>query len=147
MKTSKFKFFLMALLFVLPFALASCTDDDDDDDDTEGLQGELVGTWKVTESDGSFELLQIKKNGKFIDVYYDAEDEDYDVSEGTWSRDGNILTVTIEIDDCDDGDDDETETNIIVISKITASELVLTDMQTAITWTRVSDSEINKYLK
>jgi hypothetical protein len=127
----------MDLLFVLPFAITSCNDDDDDDDD---VQGELVGTWKMTESDGSFELIQFKKNGTYVDVYYDAEEKDYDVTEAKWSRSGNVLTITIE-------DEDGVQTGSILIVSITSSQLTLAAGTENFVWTKVSDSEINKYLK
>lgn len=132
MKT-KFSYFILALLFALPFAVSSCSSNDDDD-----LSSDLVGTWKETDALStalSYTVyVQFKKDGTYIEV--DCFNGDADVSEGTWVRNGSTVTIS-------GGDFVKTETTI---KKLTSTSLVMSTLGIETTYVKVSDAEIEQYL-
>ncbi len=99
MKKYLFSSLLLALMAVVSFSLVSC---DDDDDAVSGYS--LVGTWSVeggnawgnemSPDDYNYkEYMQLKSDGSCVDVQDD--DGDVYVQYGTWSLDGNVLTIEI----------------------------------------------------
>lgn len=131
---------MVALLAALPFSLASCGGDDDDDDAASGSA--IVGTWELTGTSAAFGestsdevYMQLKKDGTFIQVEVDEDDEGI-VSRGTWSQNGSTFSYTL------DG------TFSFQILNLTGKTMKLSFVGGLATFTfsKVSDSTIKKYL-
>ena len=89
-------FMVFAMMAVFGLSLVSCGDDDED------FEASIVGTWEVTyvkatsayglDEDDGFEIgdrMTFYSNG----TYEDSEDI------GSWSKDGNTLTIFLDDDD------------------------------------------------
>ncbi len=132
---------LMVTLFVtLSCVFTSCGGDDDD----EPSMGNVVGTWKNTgglsHDMGITIYLQFKDNGKCTEV--DIDEDGIEVKKGSWEMEGNSLTMI--------NHDQELGIDIPLTSKVeklTKSELVIIALGFKEEYKRVSDSEIDKYLK
>ncbi len=148
--TKYLKLFIVALFATMTFSLYSCSDDKDD----EPITGEIVGTWKVSDVDPKLdtfphpddmnfdftEYLQIQANGNYITVTIDEDGKEID--RGTWKLEGNTVTTT--------SYDELLEmyiTGTSTVKKLTDKELVLYALGFTVTYKRVADSEIEKYLK
>lgn len=68
---------LMAVMMcvLMSVTFTSCSDDDDD----EPTQS-LVGKWKATDSDGSWDMWEFNSNGTLTRTSYDADHGDKEVS-------------------------------------------------------------------
>ncbi|MBQ3362529.1 MAG: lipocalin family protein [Muribaculaceae bacterium] len=138
----KFYFFLSVMLLALvSVGVASCGDDKD-----EPVNSDIVGTWQVKSIDDDGEayenLVQFTKNGKWhsVDIYVEYDGTDVDVEHGTYSVSGNKLMVTY----TDDGHSiTETFTYEVKGNKLMLSYM---DYPVVLTYNRVSDSLIEKYL-
>lgn len=123
---------------VMALSLAiSCDKDNSNDSD-------IIGTWlKVSESfddesgDDDTKYLQFRKDGTLIIVWdYDEIDSDYYI---TWSMEGKVLTITLMSVDFG------TQTGSTNVD-ITKDTLIFMGKGFQITYKRVPDSTINKYL-
>lgn len=135
-------------LMVALFSFTACSDDDKD-------EGSLIGTWKCVISDQHVEAdevkttnyLQFKDNGTYISVtVYEFNimelgpntRNEWTVQHGNWRIADNIMHTVM------DGEVDE------VSFKISGNKLSIsskTGYFSSLTYTRVSDSEIDPYLK
>lgn len=135
--------FMMALMVILSFAFVSCSSDDDGDG---AMSASIVGTWKNNTFYGSGELedfygeqyVQFRADGRYIEVEvggYGSEGK-VNISEGRWQQSGNtiVLSETDEI------------TATVVISKLTDTDFILYWGGLSMSYKRVADSEIEKYL-
>ena len=138
----KFYLFLsVMMLSLVSVSFVSCGDDKD-----EPKSSDLVGTWqlKAIDEDGAvFEtLVQFTKNGQWnsVEIYEGEAGVEVEVEHGTYTVSGNNLTVTV------------TEDGVTVNEKITfevkGDKLMLTidELPIAVTYVRVKDSVIEKYL-
>lgn len=157
------KFMAFAMMAVFCLALVSCGDDEDDEPST---GGNIVGTWKcdlafdfdkeddlfAVEEYHSYLYSQYKEDGTLINVYvyitkYNKEakeqlglkdETEVEIERGTYRINGNKITETI------DGETDSGE------FKVSGNKLILTStggLIMSVTFSRVSDAEINQYLK
>ena len=130
------------LIASLSMTFVSCSDDD------EAKGGDIVGTWKEKSFDaiGITNYLQLRADGTAVSIgIYDDEwswvldeDEKVVVDYGKWSKNGDNITF---IDDENEGNSTAT------IVKLTSNELGLSVTGVTIYYNRVSDSEVDKYLK
>lgn len=137
----KYLYFLLVALFAtMSFALTSCGDDDDEPTGSEKI--EIIGTWKSTtvlDEDGwtQTDYVQFKDGGSYVNVIltdlYGMEDKE--VSKGTWSVNGNKITTKT-----------EAGSFTSTIKNSTKDLLIIEALGEEMTYKRVSDSEINKYL-
>ena len=133
--------FITALIAITTLSLVSCSKDDDESNISKSA---LVGTWKNTDTDimGTigYQYIQFKSNGDLVEVDIDngemTGNPEVDVKYGKWVLKDNHITVS--------GRDFTTSTATIL--KLTKSKLVLSLILT-MTYKKVSDSEIEKYLK
>jgi len=99
------------MLAVFSLALVSCGDDDDDE---EVFEASVVGTWEVTyvKASSSYDMDDEEglKVGDQMTFYSDGRYEDSEET-GRWSKQGNILTVTI--------NDDFSIPSVMTITKLT----------------------------
>lgn len=102
-------FIIFAMMAVLSFTLVSCGGDGEED-----YEASVVGTWEVTyvKVTSSYDMddeegLEIGDQMTFYSDgrYMDSEDT------GRWSKNGNILTVTI--------DDELSVPSVMTITKLT----------------------------
>lgn len=125
--------FIVAIFATVSFALTSCGGDDDDEPTT---SSSIVGTWASTDYPmGIKQTLQFASNGKYVEVTVDGDE--VDVTKGTWKQDGNKVTVVEEEYNL------PMEATVVSVSK---DKLIL-DMLWKVTYKKVSDSSIDKYLK
>ena len=137
----KFYFFLSVMLLALvSFGLTSCGDDKD-----EPKNNDVVGTWqlKTVEDFGTYEsLIQFTKNGKWhsVDIYTEGGETEVEVEHGNYSISGDKMTVTY----TDEGHSITTTFGFVV----KGDKLMITyeDYPVAVTYNRVKDSVIEKYL-
>ncbi len=106
-----FNLIAFAMLAVFSLALVSCGDDDDDE---EVFEASVVGTWEVTyvKASSSYDMDDEEglKVGDQMTFYSDGRYEDSEET-GRWSKQGNILTVTI--------NDDFSIPSVMTITKLT----------------------------
>ena len=133
------KLLFVAIFATMTLSLSSCKDDKDEPDG-----GNLVGTWKPvsTLDDWGTQYIQFKSDGTYVtvlivgdiwsDLYEYLGEDQIEIDYGTWSRSGNTLTVN--------GYDS-------TIVKLTSSKLEVTQMGITMSYVKVPDSEIEKYLK
>ena len=154
----------MAIMAVVPLTFISCGDDDDNEDVS---GGNIVGTWLCDvswdeEDDFYFTMktyTQFKSDGNYVTVTVTTYLEDFfemrkgdteiDIEKGMWKTDGDMLFSTMtETTDPDDREDiGKTEK---VNYKVNGNKLILTSTSgliISVTYTRVSDNTIEKYLK
>ena len=132
------KLLFVALFATMTVSLYSCKSDDDEPDG-----GDIVGTWKEKSLDaiGITHYLQLRADGTAISIgIYDDTwswmDNKVEVDYGKWSKKGDNLSIT----------DDEGTTNATIV-KLSTKELGLSTMGLTTYYSRVSDSEVEKYLK
>ena len=138
-----FYLFFVALFATISFALTSCSDDEPNDSNNENI----VGTWeRTTNIDDDWwqkDYIQFQSNGTSIsitDVHFMGE-SDVSVEYGTWIKKGNSLTVKAH-NPSDDGMDIDDGT----IKKLTKTELIINAGGLELSFVRVDDSAIDKYL-
>ena len=138
----KFYLFLSVMMLTLvSVGFVSCGDDKD-----EPKSSDLVGTWqlKAIDEDGaSYEsLVQFTKNGQWnsVEIYNDDSEIDIEVERGTYTVSGNRITV-------DYTEDGKTYSESFGF-EVKNDKLMLTydDYPVAVTFVRVKDSVIEKYL-
>ena len=138
----KFSFLLTVMLLALvSVSVTSCGDDKD-----EPVNSDIVGTWQVKGIDEDGEayehLVQFTKNGKWhsVDIFYEYDETDVDVEHGTYSVSGNKVIVNY----TDDGHSISQTFNY----EVKGDKLMLSylDYPVVITYIRVKDSVIEKYL-
>ena len=138
----KFYMFLSVMLLTLvSVGFVSCGDDKD-----EPKSADIVGTWQVkaiAEDGESVEnLVQFTKDGKWnsVEIYEGEAGVEVEVDHGTYTVSGNKITVTFK------------EDGVTVSEKFTyevkSDKLILTseDFPVAVTYVRVKDSVIERYL-
>ena len=132
-------------LFVVIFALCalsfySCSDDED-----VTLSSDIVGTWKwdsfgMDETEALFgeQYLQFNANGQYIEVGLDGFGSvgEVDIMRGQWRQSGNTITIS--------GNGIPTTTT--EITELTDTDLTLITLGISMSYRRVDDSEIEKYL-
>ena len=138
-----FYLFFVALFATMSYALTSSSDDDPNDSNNENI----VGTWeRTTNIDDDWwqkDYIQFQSNGTSIsitDVHFMGE-SDVSVEYGTWIKKGNSLTVKAH-NPSDDGMDIDDGT----IKKLTKTELIINAGGLELSFVRVDDSAIDKYL-
>lgn len=138
----KFYLFLSVMLLTLvSVGFVSCGDDKD-----EPKSSDIVGTWQVkaiAEDGESIEsLVQFTKDGKWhsVDIYEGEVGVEVEVEHGTYTVSGNKMTVTYS--------DDGVTINEKFTFEVKGDKLTLTadDFPVAVTYVRVKDSVIEKYL-
>lgn len=133
------KLLFVALFAAMTVSLYSCKSDDDEPDG-----GDIVGTWKEKsiEAMGITHYLQLRADGTAVtigvfddDIWSWVEDK-VDIEYGKWSKSGDTLTII----------DDEVTSNATIV-KLTSKELGISALGFTTYYERVSDSEVEKYLK
>ncbi len=144
------------MLAAVSFSLSGCGSDDDEPGGSSDGK-ELIGTWECdlvkagVEAMSEFyesgeELIQFRADGTVVAVdvlvykdeyVYDGEKEDIDVSYGTWRTEGNKIIFNY---------DDEPEVGTYKVKGKTLELTSTSPIVLTLTFTKVSDSRINKYL-
>ena len=97
------KLFLLmafAMMTALSIVLASCESSSNDEEN----EVSIVGTWEVTfiESSTSYEFVgEEVKVGDKVYFYPDGRYEN-PIETGRWSKDGNLLTIILDVDEYDE---------------------------------------------
>ena len=102
-----------ALMTALSIVLVSCESSSNDEEN----EVSIVGSWEVTfiEQSSSYELVgEVMKVGDKVYFYPDGRYENQ-FETGRWSKDGNLLTITLDVDE----DDERIILNIPTTMKIT----------------------------
>lgn len=140
-----FYLFVVALFATMSLALTSCSDDDDEPNDPNNEN--IVGTWeRATNIDDDWwqkDYIQFKADGTSIsitDVHF-MGDSDVSVEYGKWTKKGNNLTVK-----ADKLSDEGIDIDNGTIKKLTKTELIINADGMDLSFVRVDDSVINKYL-
>lgn len=127
--------FFVALFATMSFSLTSCGDDDDEPN---GGNGNIVGTWKVetmkVDNDWwQVDYVRFNENGTYesVAVVSFMGEIDTEKDSGTWSKNGNKLTM--------DG-------KAATIKELSGNKMVLNLEGATITYNKCADSEMNKYL-
>lgn len=143
-------FFLAIASIIVISSVTSCVTKEDVSINSKNL----IGTWErisasslfpgVAEFEGTM-YVQFKKDGTYIEVSVDIEENDVDISRWKWSLSGNTLIFEFE------GELEEEEIllpSIFTITESTKNSLTLVGVGGIITVNlkRVSDSTIEKYL-
>lgn len=130
---------------MMSFTLTSCSDDDDEPNDPNNEN--IVGTWeRATNIDDDWwqkDYIQFKADGTSIsitDVHF-MGDSDVSVEYGKWTKKGNNLTVK-----ADKLSDEGIDIDNGTIKKLTKTELIINADGMDLSFVRVDDSVINKYL-
>ena len=143
------------MLATICLGLGACGDDNDEPDS--GNAKDLIGTWendlaKAAVSTGWYEtcesFIQFRKDGTVVSVdayiYTDeyaelfGEKEEIEVTYGTWHTEGNEVYY--------EGEDGVTEVNTFKVKGKTLTMTTTSGVIVSVTFTKVSDSRINKYL-
>ena len=132
--------FFMAIVTVCMLSLNSCSDDDG-----EVLSSDIVGTWKwdsfnTDETEAFFgeQYIQFGSDGQYIEVGIDGFDSEgeVDIIRGQWKQSGNTITVS----------GNGVPTTTTEITELTDTDLTLVTLGIPMSYKRVADSEIEKYL-
>lgn len=86
------------LCALMSVTFTSCGDDDDDNEPTS--TNNLIGKWKATDSDGSWEIWEFNTNGYLTITSYDGEKDYYNgvSTNNTYTVTGNQLRVDFGIE-------------------------------------------------
>lgn len=131
----------VALFAIVSFSLVSCSDDNDENISS----GNIVGSWKwdsfnTDETEAFFgeQYLQFNSNGQYIEVGIDGygSEGEVDIIRGQWAQSGNTITISGQ----------GVPTTTTEISHLTDTDLTLTTLGIPMSYKRVDDSEIDKYL-
>src|SRR5574344_1068947 len=144
----KYLFMTLAVVAVTSLFLVSCSSSDDNNS-VGG--GNIVGTWKwdsfnsdETEEFFGEQYVQFKSDGTFIEVDIGGSGSDkgkVEIMRGQWEKTDNIITIrTI---DASSANNPTTQTEI---SKLTETDLTIITLGITMSYKRVSDSDIEKYL-
>ena len=132
--------FIVALMAISSFALVSCSDDDD-----EVISSDIVGTWKwdsfnTDETEAFFgeQYIQFCSDGQYIEVGIDGfgSEGEIDIIKGKWAQSGNTITIS----------GNGVPTTTMEITELTDTDLTLVTLGIPMSYKRVADSEIEKYL-
>ena len=132
--------FMVALMAISSFALVSCSDDDD-----EVISSDIVGTWKwdsfnTDETEAFFgeQYIQFGSDGQYIEVGIDGfgSEGEIDIIKGKWAQSGNTITIS----------GNGVPTTTMEITELTDTDLTLVTLGIPMSYKRVADSEIEKYL-
>ena len=137
MKKYLYQFFV-ALMAISSFTLVSCSDDGDGEE----FSSDIVGTWKssLSEMEAVFgeQYIQFDSDGQFIEVdILGLGSDEVEIMKGQWKRSGNTIIIS--------GNDIITTTTEIM--QLTDNNLTLATLGIPMSYKRVPDSEIEKYLK
>lgn len=130
----------MAIVTVCMLSLNSCSDDDG-----EVLSSDIVGTWKwdsfntdETETFFGEQYIQFGSDGQYIEVGIDGfgSEGEVDIIRGQWKQSGNTITVS----------GNGVPTTTTEITELTDTDLTLVTLGIPMSYKRVADSEIEKYL-
>lgn len=158
--TKQVKFLLLALVVALMgFSLASCGDDND-----EPSGGSIVGTWEgnylhgfesTNGQDGIFEsskgYIKFNDDNTYISVsdiiytdewvqIFGGDKYEIEIEHGSYEISGNIITITKL------ADPEVPSLSLPFPFSVKGNKLTLVALGESFTFTRVSDSRINKYL-
>lgn len=148
---------LLIMMAVVTLGLTACGSDDNDE--PEG--GDIVGTWssdlskEIVEAMSDFyssgeELIQYRSDGTFVSVFAytlkpewaelfdDDEDHVVEVERGKYTTNGNKITLVYS--------DGKKEIDTFSVKGNTLTMTTTAGIIITATFTRVSDSEIEKYL-
>ena len=132
--------FFMAIVTVCMLSLNSCSDDDG-----EVLSSDIVGTWKwdsfntdETETFFGEQYIQFGSDGQYIEVGIDGfgSEGEVDIIRGQWKQSGNTITVS----------GNGVPTTTTEITELTDTDLTLVTLGIPMSYKRVADSELEKYL-
>lgn len=132
--------FFMAIVTVCMLSLNSCSDDDG-----EVLSSDIVGTWKwdsfntdEMEAFSGEQYIQFGSDGQYIEVGIDGfgSEGEVDIIRGQWKQSGNTITVS----------GNGVPTTTTEITELTDTDLTLVTLGIPMSYKRVADSEIEKYL-
>lgn len=132
------------MLAALSFTLTSCGDDDENEPgETTDNTELLIGTWKETtpsvQQMGYTHYSKISNDGIIIDVT--IEDDEVEIGRSTWTlKDNTIYATSLE-------PELEDLTFEFKILKLSQTELIMSSFGITQTYSRVSDSTLDKYLK
>ncbi len=138
-------FFFAMLMAASSLVLTSCSSDDDETVDGVNYSEMIVGSWtnRITVDDGYYteDYTHFYADGTYkevdITVIYGMTDKT--VCTGTWSISGNKITT--HVNDGISGLDTTTST----ITKMTATEMVVSGTGGTLKYTKVADSVFEKY--
>lgn len=135
MKKYLYQFFVVVLA-ITSFTFVSCSDNDE-----EVSSSDIVGTWEWdsfnTEAFGK-QYVQFNPNGEFIEVDVDGygSEGDVDIIRGQWKKVGNTISIS-----------GKGVTPITSkITNLTNTDLTLVGLGIQMSYKRVDDSVIEKYL-
>ena len=137
----KFLFLSMAMIMaILSLGLTACGDDKDE---PEGTNADLVGTWKMTGTEGGYSYtsyVQFTKDGKFnnVEIYTEDGETEVEVVKGTYTVNGDVITIT-------ENYDGEVDTYSVRF-QIKGKQLIVSEAGYSVTYTQAKNSEIEKYL-
>ena len=130
----------MVLLAVCALSFYSCSDDEG-----EISSSDIVGTWKwdsfnTDETEAFFgeQYIQFGSDGQYIEVGIDGfgSEGEIDIIKGKWAQSGNTITIS----------GNGVPTTTMEITKLTDTDLTLVTLGIPMSYKRVADSEIEKYL-
>ena len=137
----KFLFLSLAMIMaILSLGLTACGDDKDEPEST---NADLVGTWKMTGTEGGYSytsLIQFTKDGKFnnVEIYTEDGETEVEVVKGTYTVNGDVITIT-------ENYDGEVDTYSVRF-QIKGKQLIVSEAGYSVTYTQAKNSEIEKYL-
>ena len=130
----------MVLLAVCALSFYSCSDDEG-----EISSSDIVGTWKwdsfnTDETEAFFgeQYIQFGSDGQYIEVGIDGfgSEGEIDIIKGKWAQSGNTITIS----------GNGVPTTTMEITELTDTDLTLVTLGIPMSYKRVADSEIGKYL-
>ena len=138
-------FFFAMLMAASSLVLTSCSSDDDETVDGVNYSEMIVGSWtnRITVDDGYYteDYTHFYADGTYkeVDITMIYGMTDKTVCTGTWSISGNKITT--HVNDGISGLDTTTST----ITKMTATEMVVSGTGGTLKYTKVADSVFEKY--
>lgn len=133
------------LLFVVLLAVCALSFYSCSDDEGEISSSDIVGTWKwdsfnTDETEAFFgeQYIQFGSDGQYIEVGIDGfgSEGEIDIIKGKWAQSGNTITIS----------GNGVPTTTMEITKLTDTDLTLVTLGIPMSYKRVADSEIEKYL-
>ena len=133
------------LLFVVLLAVCALSFYSCSDDESEISSSDIVGTWKwdsfnTDETEAFFgeQYIQFGSDGQYIEVGIDGfgSEGEIDIIKGKWAQSGNTITIS----------GNGVPTTTMEITELTDTDLTLVTLGIPMSYKRVADSEIEKYL-
>ena len=139
------KYFLLMVAVMMAIVTMSLTACGSDKDDEPKADSSMVGTWKYLKLDHSEmleSLIQFAKDGKYyqVDILSGEDGDDFDIAKGTYVVSGNKITATGTFND-------SFPFEYEFIYSVSGDKLTLTTEGVSYTFTKVSDSAIQRYLQ